>query len=153
MNTPAYAAYDSAILSNFISRLKKVKRSGNNQYMALCPAHDDKSPSLGITLGKKGQVVFNCLAGCSKLEILHAAGFNNFSELYPDNHNYVKRRKDMLSNNLFMMTIRDYALFLHIYSKRIIAGEEIPNEDTDHLITVYVEMNKMIQCLIGGDHD
>jgi transposase len=33
--------------------------------MCCCPAHDDRTPSLSVTLGRKA-ILFHCFAGCSK---------------------------------------------------------------------------------------
>ena len=35
-------------LDKLLSRLDKVKRIANDRYTAICPAHDDRSPSLAI---------------------------------------------------------------------------------------------------------
>lgn len=47
-----------------------AKRSGSN-WMALCPAHDDRNPSLSIS-DKNGKVLVNCLAGCSQESVIAA---------------------------------------------------------------------------------
>ena len=47
-----------------IAKLKGVKRSGPG-FMACCPAHDDKNPSLSVNEGQNGRVLLNCFAGCS----------------------------------------------------------------------------------------
>jgi hypothetical protein len=39
--------------------------------MARCPAHDDRTPSLGVTLGRSA-ILFHCFAGCSQDEVLGA---------------------------------------------------------------------------------
>src|SRR5690606_15847056 len=39
--------------------------------MARCPAHDDRTPSLGVTLGQHA-VLFHCFAGCSQTDVLAA---------------------------------------------------------------------------------
>ena len=31
--------------------------------MACCPAHDDRTPSLGVSLGRQA-ILFHCFAGC-----------------------------------------------------------------------------------------
>ena len=38
--------------------------------MALCPAHDDKNPSLAIRDGDDGKVLFRCHAGCPQDAVL-----------------------------------------------------------------------------------
>ena len=37
-----------------------------------CPAHDDRSPSLGIMEGDGGRIVLNCFAGCTPVAICDA---------------------------------------------------------------------------------
>ncbi len=39
--------------------------------MARCPAHDDRTPSLGVTLGRRA-ILFHCFAGCSQDQVLTA---------------------------------------------------------------------------------
>lgn len=36
---------------------------------ALCPAHDDREHSLGISLGDKQRVMWQCFAGCSRARV------------------------------------------------------------------------------------
>ena len=39
---------------------------------ARCPGHDDHKPSLSITTGKDGKVLFRCHAGCDQDQVLDA---------------------------------------------------------------------------------
>jgi len=39
--------------------------------MARCPAHDDRTPSLGVTLGRRA-ILFHCFAGCGQDQVLTA---------------------------------------------------------------------------------
>lgn len=39
--------------------------------MACCPAHDDRTPSLGVTLGRSA-ILFHCFAGCGQEQVLEA---------------------------------------------------------------------------------
>ncbi len=55
----------------FLSRFKSVKGS-RGQWSAQCPAHDDTTPSLSITLAPNGKVLLCCHAGCAVTEILDA---------------------------------------------------------------------------------
>lgn len=73
-------------LDNFLSRLEKVKRNGKG-YLACCPAHNDKTPSMTIKETSSGSVVFHCFAGCAPESIVSAIGLT-FSDLYPDSRGY-----------------------------------------------------------------
>ena len=39
--------------------------------MARCPAHDDRTPSLGVTLGRHA-ILFHCFAGCDQESVIQA---------------------------------------------------------------------------------
>ena len=39
--------------------------------MCCCPAHDDRTPSLSVTLGRKA-ILFHCFAGCSNEDVIAA---------------------------------------------------------------------------------
>jgi len=69
-------------MKTILSRLEKVRAIGADRWMACCPAHDDKTPSLVITdAGDK--ILMHCYAGCSTDEILTALGMK-WSDLYRD---------------------------------------------------------------------
>ena len=57
-------------LAGILEKLQGVKKSGN-EFKALCPAHDDKNPSLSIT-EKDGKTLLYCHAGCSQQAVLDA---------------------------------------------------------------------------------
>jgi len=58
-----------------LGRLNGARRSGDG-WSALCPAHDDRHPSLSIGLGDNGRILLNCHAGCSRAEVLEAMGLS-----------------------------------------------------------------------------
>ncbi len=68
-------------IDNILNRLDRVKETGNGKYLARCPAHDDRSPSLAIT-DDEGRVLLHCFAGCDSESVLDAIGLK-FSDLYP----------------------------------------------------------------------
>ena len=47
---------------------RKVGRT----WMACCPAHDDREPSLSISAGKAGKVLVRCHAGCDQIQVIAA---------------------------------------------------------------------------------
>ena len=54
-----------------LSSLPKFKAVGKNRYVACCPAHDDKHPSLSIT-DAKDKVLVHCFSGCSQTDVVDA---------------------------------------------------------------------------------
>ena len=72
-----------------LSMLDKVRKTGPDRYIARCPSHDDKSPSLTIRESDDGKVLVHCFAGCSVHEIVHAVGLE-LSDLFPPRQTYGK---------------------------------------------------------------
>lgn len=70
------------------SRLKNVKPAsahpGERRALAICPAHDDHHPSLGVRELADGRVLVVCRTGCGSSEIVQAVGLN-LSDLYLKN--------------------------------------------------------------------
>ena len=69
-------------LDDFLYRLEDVRETGNHDYTALCPAHDDKNPSLSVK-GEKDRILVHCFAGCQPEEIVKALGLH-MNDLFLD---------------------------------------------------------------------
>ena len=67
----------------FLSRCEKVKSTGNGTWIACCPAHEDKHPSMTVRELEDGRVLVHCFAGCAVESILGAVGMD-FDALFPD---------------------------------------------------------------------
>ena len=69
-----------------IARLKnkgyRVKYTGKNSYMAQCPCHEDKEPSLAVSEGEDGRVLLKCFAGCNTEDIVARLGLT-MADLFP----------------------------------------------------------------------
>jgi hypothetical protein len=59
--------------NEFLTHLRGVKRSGRG-FVALCPAHEDRNPSLSVTEGEDGRILLKCHAGCSAEAVVAALG-------------------------------------------------------------------------------
>lgn len=77
-------------ISEILSRLDGVIRSNDKQYIARCPAHDDKNASLSVSVGDNGKVLMYCHAGCSTKDICSAIGIKE-SDLFNDKQPQQKR--------------------------------------------------------------
>lgn len=70
-------------MEDLLSRLDGYRATGPDKYIARCPAHDDRSPSLTIGLGRDGGILLHCFAGCSAQEVVESVGLS-MSDLFPD---------------------------------------------------------------------
>lgn len=65
-----------------LSRLERVKRTGPDRWIARCPAHDDRRPSLSIHEAEDRKVLLKCWSGCSVQAILEVLGLS-LADLFP----------------------------------------------------------------------
>src|SRR5262249_26871858 len=66
-----------------LERLRGVRRTRLGQWIARCPAHDDRRPSLSIGERDDGRVLLHCFAGCAVGDVLRTIGLD-YSALFPD---------------------------------------------------------------------
>jgi hypothetical protein len=59
-------------VESILAGLQKVSRSANG-WMALCPGHADRNPSLSIREGN-GKILVHCFAGCTVESICEVLG-------------------------------------------------------------------------------
>ncbi len=55
---------------------------GSNHFMACCPAHDDRTPSLSIGIDDDSRVLLHCFGGCSQDAVRDALGAR-WSHFFP----------------------------------------------------------------------
>ena len=65
-----------------LMRLEGVRQRSAGQWSALCPAHDDKSPSLSVKEATDGRVLMHCYGGCHVRAVLDALGLD-MEALFP----------------------------------------------------------------------
>lgn len=70
-------------VENLLSRLSGVKASGADRWIARCPAHKDKHPSLTVRALQDGRILLHCHASCDTEAVLAAVGLT-FADLFPE---------------------------------------------------------------------
>lgn len=71
-------------IENLLSRLEGLRAgSGADRWIARCPAHEDRSPSLSIRLADTGAILVKCFAGCGAVDVMGALGLS-MTDLFPE---------------------------------------------------------------------
>ena len=65
-----------------LAKLPSAKKSGKG-WLACCPAHDDRNPSLSVSEGDDGTALLKCHTGCTMAAILAAVDLTP-RDLFPD---------------------------------------------------------------------
>lgn len=66
-----------------LGRLQKVRASGDRKWMAACPSHEDRTPSLSIKQLEDGRILIKCHAGCGAADVMASVGLS-LADLYQD---------------------------------------------------------------------
>lgn len=65
-----------------VARRAEARLTNGGTWVARCPSHDDRRPSLSIREGRDDRVLLRCFAGCSLSAITNALGLKP-SDLFP----------------------------------------------------------------------
>ena len=120
--------FDSNPIEKILSRMNGVKQTAPDRWQARCPAHDDRSPSLGIKELDDGKVLVNCFAGCGAVAILDAVGLS-MSELFPTSSEFAPSKPLRYSPRDVVKTLVTEGTILILALRNIQSGEVLPNED------------------------
>lgn len=85
-----------------LSRLDGVRRTGKNRWIARCPAHADRSPSLSVRELDDGRLLLHDFGGCEIESVLVALGLE-FDALFPERpiEHAPRERRPFLPSDVF----------------------------------------------------
>ena len=109
-----------------------VRETGNGQYSCRCPAHEDKSASLGIKEGDGGRILLNCFAGCDVNSILNSAGLD-WKDIMNEEKLF-QAEKYKFNPFAVLKMIRNEVLIIGLASADIRNGKPLNDKDHDRLM-------------------
>lgn len=68
--------------TTILDRLDGVAERGPSRWVARCPSHDDRTPSLSVREADDGTILLHCWSGCDAADIVAAAGLT-LADLFP----------------------------------------------------------------------
>ncbi|MCW5600150.1 CHC2 zinc finger domain-containing protein [Nitrosomonas sp.] len=129
---------------HILSCLQKVKRIGEGRFIALCPCHEDKHPSLAITFKPDGITLIHCFGcGASGLNVCKTLGIDP-SVLFPpsDNHSYEKQAKHHFDAWHVLPALAFDAAVLLIAARRLNEGDKLPEADLEFLAEAVIRIQE-----------
>lgn len=122
------------ITENLLSKLDKVRQTGPGRWIALCPAHDDKHPSLSVTETEDGTILIKCWAGCGASEVIAAIGLE-FSDLFPNKGGYKssKRGRQPFNPKDILKILAHESLIVLLVANDLVSGKVISDVDMQRL--------------------
>ena len=121
--------------ANLLDRLQGVRTSGPGRWLARCPGHEDRSPSLSIRELADGRVLLHDFGGCDADSILAAVGLE-FADLFPPPDPAVHRRgpsASRISSTDALATIDHEAQVVAVIASDVLEHREIDGPTWERL--------------------
>ncbi|MDO8908996.1 MAG: hypothetical protein Q7W55_10935 [Pseudohongiella sp.] len=117
-----------------LARLDKVKQNGTDRWLACCPAHVDRSPSLTIKQTDDGTVLVKCWSGCGAADIVQAVGLS-LKDLFPDRPHFrtPMRPGERWVPRDVIAALAHELLTSVMYCSAMAAGKQLTQDDSERL--------------------
>jgi len=126
------------MITKILDRLSKVKPTKRNEWVACCPVHDDKSPSMGIKLTDEGKILMHCF-GCQAgaIEIIEAIGLSAEDLFPPRDVKYEKNKRVYFNPATVLKVLSFEAAVLSVASHDMLNGYKLTESDVERLETSF----------------
>jgi hypothetical protein len=117
-----------------LARLEGVKSTGPGRWIAKCPGHSDRSPSLSVRELADGRVLLHDFAGCPPGDVLAAVGMT-INDLFPERigHHIQPSRSRVPAADLLLL-IADEVEVVGIAAGLLIENKTLSETDWQRLI-------------------
>ena len=116
-----------------IDRLEGVRQLGPSRWLARCPSHDNRSPSLSIRELDDGRILLHDFGGCDVTDVLSALGME-MADLFPDRpEHYQASIRSRIPATDLLKIIADEATTVGLIAGWFLDGREIDEHDWDRL--------------------
>lgn len=122
---------------NLIERLDGVREIGAGRWIAKCPSHEDRSPSLSIRETEDGTILLHDFAGCLAADIIASIGLE-FGDLFPARH-VGDKRSPIRPNHWHaareaLRVLATESLIVAIAGENIANGIALSDDDRDRVL-------------------
>ena len=133
-----------------LDRLEKVRRTNRGQWIACCPAHKDRRPSLSIRECDDGRVLIHCFAGCSTHEVLSATSLE-INDLFPARltDTSLKRESRPFPAAQILRALAFECLFVSVAAENLAKGMTLSAEDLARLGTAAARLPAGVEVING----
>lgn len=140
-------------ITDFLARLDGVQARGPGSWIARCPAHTDKTPSLSIRECGDGTILIKCFAGCEAADIVAAVGLELVDLFPPSDIDYEKphqpRRRPRIDARDLIRVLRRALLVVALAAEQLSRGEPLSEEDQQTLDVACREVHQLLQEVEG----
>jgi len=118
-----------------LSRLDRVKETGHGRWLARCPAHNDKNPSLSVREADDEVILIKCWSGCSANDVVASVGLETH-DLFtkpPENRPPLKLHEKWIPRDV-IKALADEVFVVVLAASDILRGETFTESDHARLL-------------------
>lgn len=122
-------------IDNLLSRLEKVKSTARYKWIACCPAHADKRPSLAVKLTDDDKILLKCWTGCDVESIVSSIGLT-LSDLMPEKpqgYDRTRARVPRFSKSEMFDRLLHESIILGLGIRQLLNGKELSPTDIESI--------------------
>ena len=133
------------IAARLLDRLEGVRQTAPDRWVAKCPAHDDRHPSLSVREIDNDRVLVKCFTGCDVAAVLSAVGLE-IDALYPERptHRGRSERRPFPATDVLRAIERE-ALIVAMAASRLGNGGTLTDEDRGRLLIASGRITAAVQ--------
>lgn len=138
------------MIEDILPRLDKVRRTGPINWIASCPAHEDRNPSLTLKQESDGQVLARCHSGCDFHAIVGAVGVGYgpwFAEKDPRELALAPKRPFPAGDVL--EALADEAFLVAVCAANMANGVVLTEEDKQRLLVASRRISYAMELALG----
>ena len=137
-------------VDSLLDRLARVRRMGSTRWVARCPAHDDRYPSLAIRETDNDRVLLHCFAGCAVENVLSAVELG-WDAVFPPRRidQRVPRERRPLDAMSVLTCVANEAALVSLAADNLPNGMHISDQDRDRLRQGSVRLQAAEEIAIG----
>jgi hypothetical protein len=131
-----------------LDRLARVKQTGTGRWIACCPSHEDRSPSLSVRETDDGRVLLWCFASCGAGDVLAAIGLR-MSDLFdkPISHHLPPIRGGFSARELLELNAHEATVAAMLTSDA--QGRQLTPDENARLMQAAARLGKA-QAMVNG---
>ncbi len=137
-----------ADIADVLLRLSGVKKTGMDSWIAKCPSHQDKSPSLTVKEASGGRILLHCFAGCGTDSVLDAIGLG-FADLFAEPLGDFKRERMPVTPTDALRALAREANLIAIAAADMASGKQLDEEDAARVCIAAGRIQTAVEYVYG----
>jgi hypothetical protein len=134
--------------ARILDRLERVRQTGAGRWIASCPAHSDRLPSLSIRKLDDGRVLIHCFAGCGAADVVTALGLG-LSDLFDKPLGDYRPSRTRIPASDLLVIISEETLVIATVATDILSKKHIAETDWQRLATAAARIGRARDYVCG----